>query len=150
MSETLADGPAGPPDRSATGDPERYGLGLRSGAAHYRAYVGPPADYDLIAGQTLGLLFAAGLRETHTLLDLGCGSLRAGRLLIPYLRPGHYYGIEPNRWLVDEGIARELGADLVARKRPTFRYVDDFSAGGFGTRFDWSSRRASSPTPTPA
>lgn len=118
-------------------DAEVFGLGLAAGADHYRAYVGPPADYDLISGQTLGLLFAAGLRETHKLLDLGCGSLRAGRLLIPYLRPSHYYGIDPNEWLVEEGIEKEVGRDLVIRKKPAFRYVDDFSASGFETTFDF-------------
>lgn len=118
-------------------DAQVFGLGLAPGADHYRAYVGPPADYDLIAAQTLGLLFAAGLRETHKLLDLGCGSLRAGRLLIPYLRPSHYYGIDPNRWLVEEGIEKEVGRDLVIRKNPAFLYVDDFSADGFGTTFDF-------------
>lgn len=123
--------PPGPPPVT---DP--YGLDLKPGGDHYRAYIGPPADYDLIAGQTLGLLFAAGLRETDQLLDLGCGSLRAGRMLIPYLRPGNYYGIEPNEWLVRDGIAHELGDHLIALKRPTFRYVDDFSADAFGVDFD--------------
>ena len=42
------------------------------------------------------MLLAAGLRETHRIADLGCGLLRVGRLLIPYLLPGRYYGMEPN------------------------------------------------------
>ncbi len=121
-----------------------YGLGLKSGDSHHRAYVGPPKDYDLIAALTVGLLFAAGLRETHKLLDMGCGSLRAGRLLIPYLRPGNYFGIEPNRWLVEEGIEKELGRDLIELKRPSFRYVSDFSTDGFGVRFGPSGSGLSS------
>lgn len=114
-----------------------YGLDLRSGDPHHRAYVGPPKDYDLITALTVGLLFAAELRETHRLLDVGCGSLRAGRLLIPYLRPGNYFGIEPNRWLVEAGIEQELGQDLVSLKQPSFSYVSDFSAGSFGVQFDY-------------
>ncbi len=114
-----------------------YGLGLKSGASHYRAYVGPPKDYDLIAALTVGLLFAAGLRETHKLLDVGCGSLRAGRLFIPYLRPGNYFGIEPNRWLVEAGIEQELGQELIELKQPSFSYVSDFSADSFGVPFDY-------------
>lgn len=120
-----------------TGDQE-FGLGRRPGDAHYRAYVGPPEDYDLLAGIQFSLLFAAGLRETHTVLDVGCGSLRAGRLLIPYLRPGHYFGIEPERWLVDAGIAHELGRDALRLKRPSFMYRDDFAAGDFGVEFDFA------------
>jgi SAM-dependent methyltransferase len=116
---------------------EAFGTGLRPGDAHYRAYVGPPEDYDLIGGLQFTLLFVAGLRETHTLLDVGCGSLRAGRLLIPYLRPGHYVGVEPNAWLVEEGIARELGAAIVQTKRPRFLTTADFDFGDAGTEFDF-------------
>lgn len=113
------------------------GQALRSGDRHYRAYVGPPGDYDLIGGLQFTLLFQAGLRETHRLLDLGCGSLRGGRLFIPYLRPGHYYGVEPNEWLVREGIANELGGDVLSVKRPTFSAIDDFSLGSLGVKFDF-------------
>lgn len=116
----------------------RYGEGLRSGDRHYRAYVGPPEVYDLIGGVQVSLLLAAGLRETHRLVDVGCGSLRAGRMFIPYLRPGHYFGVEPNQWLVEEGIKHELGDDIVEVKRPTFRFVDDFSLGAFGVSFDFA------------
>lgn len=114
-----------------------YGIGLRPGDSHYRAYVGPPKDYDLIGGQSFSLLLAAGLRETHLLADLGCGSLRAGRLLIPYLRPGGYYGMEPNTWLVEAGIEQELGRSAVELKRPTFSSSDDFGLDEFGVEFDF-------------
>src|SRR5919197_5113382 len=93
---------------------------LRAGAHHYRAYVGPPERYDLIAAMTFNLLTTLGLREYHSLLDVGCGSLRIGRLLIPYLNRGKYFGVEPNKWLVEEGIKRELGEALLEIKRPSF------------------------------
>lgn len=117
---------------------QRYGEGLKAGDRHYRAWVGPPQRYDLVTAIQVQLLLAAGLRETHKLVDVGCGSLRAGRMLIPYLRPGHYFGVEPNQWVVEEGIRHELGQDLVEIKHPTFRYVDDFSVGGFGVEFDFA------------
>jgi SAM-dependent methyltransferase len=86
--------------------------------------VGPPEDYDLIAAMTFNLLTTLGLRQFHSLLDIGCGSLRIGRLLIPYLNRGKYFGVEPNEWLVDEGIKRELGETLLQIKRPTFFFSD--------------------------
>ena len=104
----------------APNDREDLGLGLKPGDPQYRAYVGPPEDYDLIAAMTFNLLTTLGLRQHHSLLDIGCGSLRIGRLLIPYLNRGKYFGVEPNEWLVDEGIRRELGETLVRIKRPTF------------------------------
>ena len=111
MSEPFADG-------------DDLGLGLKPGDPHYRAYVGPPEDYDLIAAMTFNLLTTLGLRQHHTLVDIGCGSLRAGRLFIPYLNAGNYVGIEPNRWLIDEGLRRELGSDIVRIKQPRFYYAD--------------------------
>ena len=103
---------------------EDLGLGLKPGDPHYRAYVGPPEDYDLIAAMTFNLLTVLGLRQYHSLLDVGCGSLRIGRLLIPYLNRGKYFGIEPAEWLVAEGIKQELGETVVQIKRPTFFFSD--------------------------
>lgn len=103
---------------------ESLGVGLKPGDSHYRAYVGPPEDYDLIAAMTFNLLTTLGLRQHHSLLDIGCGSLRIGRLLIPYLNRGKYFGVEPNEWLVQEGIERELGESLLKIKRPTFFFSD--------------------------
>ena len=108
----------------ASSDREDLGLGLKPGDPQYRAYVGPPEDYDLIAAMTFNLLTTLGLRQHHSLLDIGCGSLRIGRLLIPYLNRGKYFGVEPNEWLVDEGIKRELGQSLVEIKHPTFFLTD--------------------------
>ena len=105
-------------------DQEDLGLGLKPGDPQYRAYVGPPEDYDLVAAMTFNLLTTLGLRQHHSLLDIGCGSLRIGRLLIPYLNRGKYFGVEPNEWLVDEGIRQELGETLVQIKRPTFFFSD--------------------------
>lgn len=39
-------------------------------------------------------LFEHGLRPEHTMLEIGCGNLRAGRLFIDHLDVGHYYGID--------------------------------------------------------
>lgn len=95
-------------------------LALRPGAAHYTAYVGPPSQYDYMGASQFNLLCALGLREKHKLLDFGCGSLRAGRLLIPYLNPGNYHGVEPNAWLINDAIKKEIGRDLIRLKKPFF------------------------------
>jgi SAM-dependent methyltransferase len=100
------------------------GLGLKPGDEHYRAYVGPPEDYDLVSAMVFNLLTSIGLRQHHRLLDVGCGSLRAGRLLIPYLGRGNYFGIEPNRWLVEEGVKHETGRDLIKLREPVFSFLD--------------------------
>ena len=78
-----------------------------------------------------------GLREGHKLLDIGCGSLRGGRFFIPYLNPGNYFGVEPNTWLVYEGMENELGPSIQAIKEPKFHDTSDFEFGWFREKFDF-------------
>jgi len=105
---------------------------------NYRAYIGPEDQYHFLGASQFSLLFALGLKADDQLLDFGCGSLRLGRFLIPYLNKGNYHGIEPNAWLVDAAVKNELGQDLVDIKTPQFSHNDDFSIGDFsGKEFDF-------------
>ena len=117
--------------------PERAADVLSAGDDHYRAFVGPPGRYDLIGASQFSLLFLLGLRDHHRLLDFGCGSLRLGRMAIPYLREDRYFGVEPEAWLVDEGFKRELGETARGLKRPRFDHNRDCRVDMFGTRFDF-------------
>ncbi|TVR98579.1 MAG: class I SAM-dependent methyltransferase [Rhodospirillales bacterium] len=110
---------------------------LDRAAEEYRTFVGPGEQYDVFSAMQFNLLTALGLREHHTLLDIGCGSLRAGRLLIPYLRSGHYFGLEPERWLLEQGIRNEVSEALIALKRVTFAHDRDFRLTAFGRNFDY-------------
>jgi SAM-dependent methyltransferase len=118
-------------------DPQRV-LHLPPGARHYRAYIGSPRAYDTLAAYQFNLLTSLGLREDHRLLDIGCGSLRAGKLFIPYLLPGNYAGVEPERWLIDAGIEHELGASILDVKHPQFCTDRQCSYDHFGLRFDFA------------
>ncbi len=100
---------------------------LKPGDNHYRAYVGPVKDYDLISAMVMNLLTGAGVRAHHSVLDVGCGSLRIGRMLIPYLNTGNYIGVEPNKWLVMDGIRHETGRDIIDMKRPHFIFSDSIA-----------------------
>ena len=110
---------------------------MRTGSNHYKAYVGPIKRYDTMSYLQFCIMCKVGLREHHKLLDIGCGSLRAGKLFIPYLLPGNYYGVEPNKWLVDEGVKNEVGQDLIDIKHPHFLHVDDYSFETFNVKFDF-------------
>jgi SAM-dependent methyltransferase len=105
--------------------------------APHRKFVGPPEKYDLATAGQFSLLAALGLREDHTLLDIGCGSLRGGRLFIPYLAPEKYFGIEPEQWLIDQGIAAEVGRDLANIKKPAFSNDSNFTLTIFSRTFDF-------------
>lgn len=104
---------------------------------YYRAYVGNESKYDINSAIQFNLLTVLGLREYHKVLDIGCGSLRVGRLLIPYLDKRGYCGIEPEKWLVDDGINNEVGESLIRMREPRFIHSRDFPVASFNERFDF-------------
>lgn len=107
------------------------------GHAPHRAYVGQPQRFDVMAASQFALLFLLGLRERHRLLDFGCGSLRLGRLAIPYLATDRYFGVEPLTELVEAGFEHELGQDIRALKRPRFDHNAECRIDDFGVVFDF-------------
>jgi SAM-dependent methyltransferase len=94
-------------------------------------------NYDLIGAMQFNLLTALGLREYHKFLDICCGSLRAGRLFMTYLNRGNYCAIEPEKYLVDDGVNYEIGSCLVHIKEPRFEYSYDFPIASFEEQFDF-------------
>jgi SAM-dependent methyltransferase len=108
----------------------------QSEPAEYKSFVGPAAQYDLIGAAQFALLYALGLRAHQRLLDIGCGSLRAGRMLIAYLDPDRYVGVEPNRWLIDEAVKNQLGETMLTIKKPTFDANAGFALAHLG-HFDF-------------
>jgi SAM-dependent methyltransferase len=118
------------------------GLDLPAGAGHYRAWVGPPSKYDVLGALQFQALTDLGLREYHRVCEVGCGSLRVGRLLISYLLDGHYYGIEPNVAILQEGLREHFGWDgpgswVMHKKKPRFYRATDFDISFFGVEFDF-------------
>jgi len=103
----------------------------------YKSYVGPPEDFELIGKTQFDHLKHWGLSANHYLLDIGCGCLRGGQFAIRILEPGHYYGLDPNQWLIDEGIKHELGTQLFELKRPVFSNDTEFTLSVFGRKFDY-------------
>ena len=108
-----------------------------AGDRHYKNYIGNFYDYDVACGRQFTLLFNLGLRETSKILDFGCGSLRAGRLLINFLNKNNYYGIEPNKMLVKNAIKYETGIEIIKKKNPSFSWNNDFNATVFNIKFDF-------------
>jgi len=74
----------------------------------------------------LDFLIEHGLTPQTVLLDIGCGSLRLGRLAIPYLEPGHYLAIEKEEGLVRAGLEKELDPKVRISRRPEIVVSSDF------------------------
>ena len=104
---------------------------------NYKSFVGPQGDYDLVGSMQFNLLTALGLRDYHKILDIGCGSLRSGKLFIPFLQAGNYFGIEPNEWLIKEGIKNELGKSIIKIKNPKFDLNESFELDIFNESYDF-------------
>jgi len=104
---------------------------------NHRKWVGPPAKYDILGALQFKIVTDMGLREHHKLLDIGCGSLRAGRFFIMYLLPGNYYGIDPESWVIEEGITREVSHELAELKKINLNCNGDFDLSVFKTKFDY-------------
>ena len=85
-----------------------------------------------------GALKSLGLTPAHTVLDVGCGSLRLGRKLVRYLEPAQYYGTDLNAALLDAGYERELDAYLQARlPRENLKQHDVTEPMPFTQTFDY-------------
>lgn len=104
-------------------------------AAGGRFLGGPAGGYAGSGRRALRQCVAHGLQPDSTLIDVGCGALRAGIWLIDYLDPYRYCGIEPSDAYLATGrsIARAvLGDTFELRKRPRFDDNDRFDLSVFG------------------
>lgn len=72
-----------------------------TGSKDYRAFVDSYTFYDIVGAEQFNLLTTKNLKADHKLLDIGCGSLRGGKLFIPYLKMGQCCAIEQEKWLLD-------------------------------------------------
>ena len=100
------------------------------------------ADFETIGRLSLIVLLKEGLYPSSKVLDIGCGCLRGGYWIVNFLKPGHYFGIEPNKEMLDAGIQEILGSGLVQEKQPRFDYNTTFDFSVFGEKFDFFVARS--------
>ncbi|WP_283176878.1 class I SAM-dependent methyltransferase [Gemmobacter sp. 24YEA27] len=67
-----------------------------------------------------------GLTRQDHFLDIGCGCLRLGHMLVPWLDPGHYWGTDASRALMLRGYAEELTPEARSRL-PEEQLIEDNS-----------------------
>jgi SAM-dependent methyltransferase len=79
-------------------------------------------EYEDLGKSFFAKLREYGLRPDDVCVDYGCGTLRVGRHLIKYLRPGAYWGLDIDQYLLDEG-RNLLGEAEWAEKRPNLRVI---------------------------
>lgn len=87
-------------------------------------------------------LIRAGLYPCSKVVDVGCGALRGGYWLIHFLNKGCYFGIEPNRKMVDSGIQELIEGEMLDAKCPMFDHNTFFDTSVFGKKFDFFIARS--------
>lgn len=93
-------------------------------AENPRGAVGNHLDWDQHGMLQAAFLIKFGLKQNHYLLDIGCGTGRLARQIVPCLHEGHYNGVD----ISHEAISAAL--DLAATERwggylPNFHYDID-------------------------
>lgn len=103
----------------------------------HRQWVG--GHWDAAHGSSqLEFLTAHGLRPEHRLLDIGCGSFRAGRFFVDYLAPGNYFGVDANLSVLQAGYDQELTDAQRCRLPVANLRANDRFDGDFGVPFDYA------------
>lgn len=102
----------------------------------HRSMVGGVEKWEELGQLQRAFLLEQGLEPQHRFLDVGCGALRAGRLLVPYLDAGNYYGIDIGADLVEAGYTVELDDALRERLPVSNLRITDRFDGDFGVQFD--------------
>lgn len=90
----------------------------------YKAYIG--GDYEQDGKHQFNYCMDMGLKPSDVFADIGCGSLRLGRKLIPYLQEGNYIGIDREPLLIDLALKHEIDPAIVQEKKPHFIISDRF------------------------
>ena len=84
------------------------------------------------------LLRKDGLRPSHYVLDVACGSLSAAVHLLPFLDAHHYWGIDRDPDLVAAGLHIELPRAGVSAETAHFVFNDAFALDEVPETFDWA------------
>ena len=95
------------------------------------------ARFEATGRAQLEALIRHGLNPWHKLLDIGCGALCGGWWMIHFLDRGGYHGVEPNRFMFEEGVKHLVEPGLFETKQPRFLHNDQYDFSGFGARFDF-------------
>jgi SAM-dependent methyltransferase len=97
--------------------------------------------WEEIGALQLEFMKGRGLQPDDLLLDVGCGSLRAGVKFVEYLNRGRYFGIDISPSLLEAGYAQEIASrpDL-ADKLPweNLKCTGHFDAVSFGRQFHYA------------
>lgn len=94
--------------------------------------------WDEMGELQFSFLKSQGLLPEHRILDIGCGTLRAGRFFIPYLNQGNYTGFDISRRAIEFGEDMCRQANFAAKK-PRLLLLEDgeLNFASFSEQYDF-------------
>jgi SAM-dependent methyltransferase len=108
-----------------------------------RQFIGGPArDFEQMGRAMFEVLLREGIAPASRVLDVGCGSLRLGYWLMRFLNPGRYFGIEPNRQMLQVALDELVEREVVQRADARFDHNEDFDFTVFSESFDFVVARS--------
>jgi SAM-dependent methyltransferase len=116
--------------------PERLRDEDLRGEGYKRYFGGKAKEWGQRGSFQLWMMRQLGLVPESRFLDLGCGALRGGVHLIPYLNTGNYCGVDPHQDLVTiaNRVAKEENLDP---KQPILKVLHGYDFSGLG-KFDFA------------
>jgi SAM-dependent methyltransferase len=104
--------------------------------AEARHYVGSAQDFDRIGDWQYKWLIK-NIKKTDRFLDFGCGSMRLGKHLIPWLNSGRYIGIDFRQDVIDAGLENEFeNIAVLTEKKPQFICNSVFDLSSIQNKID--------------
>lgn len=101
--------------------------------SHHKSYGRPWC----LGRDHLDYLVSRGLKPRDNFLDLGCGALRTGIFVIPYLEADRYFGVEAHRLSLEAAVNYEIPLNNLAQKHPRLLHSSKFDLTHWGVTFDW-------------
>lgn len=77
-----------------------------------------------------------GIKPEHKIIDIGCGFLRAGMNLVPYLNDHHYFGVDAFKPYLN--IGKKLLSEIGVSNSFDVRFDTGFNLDQFGQTFDYA------------
>ena len=104
----------------------------------HRRTIGNMPYWDRLGKAQLDYLIGHGLQPGHSVLDIGCGPLRAGIHFIRYLEPDRYAGVDKRADVLEEAQRLELSEEERDEKRPVLMAMEHFEFERLGRSFDFA------------
>jgi cyclopropane fatty-acyl-phospholipid synthase-like methyltransferase len=101
----------------------------------YRAAVGAGDNWDVHGDLQRDFLLSRGLRSEHRLLDIGCGTGRLARKVVPILDSGNYFGVDIAEAAVVSAVELSV-AEGWGHHHPTF-WIGEIPETDHAPKFDF-------------